>query len=126
MKPEYAGGHGWAKTGTDGTPYSGWVWPTMVITLTAGTIFLMWIGEQIDEYGIGNGISLIIMAGIVARIPDATGALLFDPATGGLKKSIYTLGGGSGHDIGFETIIVLVALFIAVVVWVVAITKGQR
>ena len=37
--------------------------------MTAGTIFLMWLGEQIDEYGIGNGISLIIMAGIVARIP---------------------------------------------------------
>ena len=43
-----------------------------VIIMTAGTVFLMWIGEQIDEYGIGNGISLIIMAGIVARIPDAT------------------------------------------------------
>ena len=43
-----------------------------VVTMTAGTIFLMWLGEQIDEYGIGNGISLIIMAGIVARIPDAT------------------------------------------------------
>ena len=42
--------------------------------MTAGTIFLMWLGEQIDEYGIGNGISLIIMAGIVARIPDATQA----------------------------------------------------
>ena len=37
--------------------------------MTAGTIFLMWLGEQIDEYGIGNGISLIIMAGIVARMP---------------------------------------------------------
>ena len=37
--------------------------------MTAGTIFLMWIGEQIDEYGIGNGISLLIMAGILARMP---------------------------------------------------------
>ena len=42
-----------------------------VIAMTAGTIFLMWLGEQIDEYGIGNGISLIIMAGIVARMPNA-------------------------------------------------------
>ncbi len=42
-----------------------------VITLTAGTMFLMWIGEQITERGIGNGISLIIMAGIVARLPSA-------------------------------------------------------
>ena len=40
-----------------------------VCSMTAGTIFLMWLGEQIDEYGIGNGISLIIMAGIIARMP---------------------------------------------------------
>jgi len=42
-----------------------------VVILTTGTLFLMWLGEQIDEYGIGNGISLIIMAGIVARMPHA-------------------------------------------------------
>ena len=42
-----------------------------VLTMTAGTIFLMWLGEQIDEYGIGNGISLLIMAGILARLPGA-------------------------------------------------------
>ena len=40
-----------------------------VVGMTAGTLFLMWLGEQIDEYGIGNGISLIIMAGIIARMP---------------------------------------------------------
>ena len=44
--------------------------------MTAGTIFLMWIGEQIDEYGIGNGISLLIMAGILARMPAAMNELL--------------------------------------------------
>ncbi len=44
--------------------------------MTAGTIFLMWIGEQIDEYGIGNGISLLIMAGILARMPVALEAAL--------------------------------------------------
>ena len=42
-----------------------------VCIMTAGTIFLMWVGEQIDEYGIGNGISLLIMAGILARLPVA-------------------------------------------------------
>src|SRR5262245_40009234 len=57
---------------------SGWYWLTMIITLTTGTVFLMWLGEQIDEYGVGNGISLIIMAGIVARFPAAMGGLLFD------------------------------------------------
>ena len=44
--------------------------------MTAGTVFLMWLGEQIDEYGIGNGISLIIMAGILAGMPGAGYALL--------------------------------------------------
>ena len=97
-----------------------------VLTMTAGTIFLMWLGEQIDEYGIGNGISLIIMAGILARIPDATRTLLFDPTTGHLKESIFTLGGGSGQDVSFEKLVVLILLFVAVVVAVVAITMGQR
>jgi len=97
-----------------------------VLMMTAGTVFLMWIGEQIDEYGIGNGISLIIMAGIVARIPDATKVLFFDTVTGGFKTSILTLGGAGGHDIGFEKLLVLMALFVGVVVAVIAITKGQR
>ncbi len=46
-------------------------WIMGLVTLTAGTVFLMWLGEQIDKYGIGNGVSLIIMAGIVARMPGA-------------------------------------------------------
>ena len=46
-----------------------------IFGMTAGTIFLMWLGEQIDEYGIGNGISLIIMAGIVSRVPWAVKTL---------------------------------------------------
>ena len=50
--------------------------------MTAGTIFLMWIGEQIDEYGIGNGISLLIMAGILARMP----AALSGPLTNSTPK----------------------------------------
>jgi preprotein translocase subunit SecY len=98
-----------------------------VLVMTAGTVFLMWLGEQIDEYGIGNGISLIIMSGIVARIPDATKTLFYDTTTNKFRDSIFTLGGGSGgNDIGIEKLIVLFVLFIAVVVWVVAITKGQR
>ena len=44
-----------------------------VITVTAGTMFVMWIGEQITERGVGNGISLIIMSGIIARLPSAIG-----------------------------------------------------
>ena len=86
-----------------------------VLTMTAGTVFLMWIGEQIDEYGIGNGISLIIMAGILARMP-AAGWDLIQQYSGEL--------GGTG--IGPEKILLLVAMFIAVVVGVVFITLGQR
>lgn len=104
-----------------------WYILTSVITMTAGTIFMMWLGEQIDEYGIGNGISLIIMAGIVVRIPEATKLLLIDSTTNRLKESVFTLGGGgTGHDISFEKLILLIGLFVAVVVAVVAITKGQR
>jgi preprotein translocase subunit SecY len=124
---------GWALTG-----YGGWYWPTLVITLTCGTVFLMWIGEQIDEYGIGNGISLLIMAGIVCRIPDATLSLLFDPRKPWnylfgfipippFKDSVFMLGGsGASGDIGLEKVLVLIFLFISVVIGVVAITKAQR
>jgi preprotein translocase subunit SecY len=114
-------------------------WISGVLILTAGTVFLMWLGEQIDEYGIGNGISLIIMAGIVARIPDATMGLIWDAhgkgpfydpikqtGEGWFKESILTLGGGSGSDISFEKLLVLILLFVAVVVGVIFITKGQR
>jgi len=108
-----------------------------IITMTVGTVFLMWLGEQIDEYGIGNGISLIIMAGIVARIPDATMSLLVAPGKPTfflfgfipipqIKESLFTLGGTTAGDIGLEKLIVLILLFIGVVVAVVAITKGQR
>ena len=51
---------------------------TSVLMMTCGTIFLMWLGEQIDEFGIGNGISLLIMAGILAQMPSAGYQLLSD------------------------------------------------
>jgi preprotein translocase subunit SecY len=96
-----------------------------VVTMTCGSIFLMWIGEQIDEYGIGNGISLLIMAGIIARIPAATQTLLFE--RGQLRPGLLQLGGsGVGGDVGLEKLITLIVLFVSVVVAVVAITKGQR
>ena len=55
---------------------------TGVLTMTAGTVFLMWIGEQIDEFGIGNGISLLIMAGILAQMPGAGIELLNEASLG--------------------------------------------
>lgn len=115
------GGYGLAIPGYDGFF---WVFTT-IVTMTAGTIFLMWVGEQIDEYGIGNGISLLIMAGIVARIPDATHSLLFEK--GALRPSVFMLGGsGTGGDVSLEKIVVLIFLFISVVIGVIAITKAQR
>jgi len=91
---------------------------TAVLTMTCGTIFLMWLGEQIDEFGIGNGISLLIMAGILAQMPQA--------GIGLLTSAKMELVGFSGGVIGIETIIVLVALFLGVVAGVVFITLGQR
>jgi len=90
---------------------------TSVITMTAGTVFLMWLGEQIDEYGIGNGISLLIMAGILARMPSAGWQLL--------KQTELELTGTRGAY-GVETLLVLAVLFVAVVFGVVFITQGQR
>jgi preprotein translocase subunit SecY len=105
--------------------YSGfWYMFVAILTMTVGTVFLMWLGEQIDEYGIGNGISLIIMAGIVARIPDATQSLLME--RGHIKASVFQLGGSGQGDISLEKLLVLIFLFVAVVVAVIAITKGQR
>jgi preprotein translocase subunit SecY len=90
---------------------------TATIAMTAGSVFLMWIGEQIDAYGIGNGISLLIMAGIIARMPDA-GVQLLAPA---FKSGIRL-----GTETGVDRFILLAALFVTVVIWVVAITQGQR
>lgn len=87
----------------------------VVLSLTVGTMFLMWLGEQIDEFGIGNGISLIIMSGILSRIPAAIGRLISgaNPASSG---SAVTLG----------QIVLLVILFVAMTLAVVLITLGTR
>ena len=61
---------------------------TGTVSLVGGTLFLMWIGEQITSRGIGNGVSLIIMAGIVARLPQAIGQLLEGSRTGSLSPII--------------------------------------
>lgn len=98
--------------------YSGWYYQLIcTITMTSGTILLMWIGEQIDAFGIGNGISLLIMAGILARMPDAGLTLLQPAMENGLKL---------GTDSGPEKLLALAIVFIAVIVWVVMITQGQR
>jgi preprotein translocase subunit SecY len=64
---------------------------TTVVTLTGGTVFLMWLGEQITARGVGNGISLIIFAGIVARMPEALAGLLELGRTGALSGIFIVL-----------------------------------
>jgi preprotein translocase subunit SecY len=90
------------------------------VTMTAGTILLMWIGEQIDEYGVGNGISLLIMAGILSQMPAALIQLL-EPAFNNNQLNIQL-----GSDTGIDKLLMLAALFIAVIVGVIAITQAQR
>jgi preprotein translocase subunit SecY len=125
IRSEADGGMGMALSGyTDGGNIF-FFGLSSIIVMTTGCLFLMWIGEQIDEYGIGNGISLIIMAGIVARLPQATASLLFVPGTTTLNPSLMTLGGENG-DISLESFILLLCLFVAVVVGVIAITKAKR
>jgi preprotein translocase subunit SecY len=82
-----------------------------VITLTGGTVFLMWLGEQITARGIGNGISLIIFAGIIAELPSAIAAILELGRTG--QMSTFLILG----------IIVLALVTIAVIVFV---ERAQR
>jgi len=88
-----------------------------IVGMTAGTMFLMWLGEQIDEYGIGNGISLLIMAGILARFPKAVIDVW--------KNTTFQIG-GSPSQYGPGTIIFLIAAFIFVVAGAILITQGQR
>ncbi|QDT37506.1 preprotein translocase subunit SecY [Stratiformator vulcanicus] len=88
------------------------------ITMTTGTIFLMWVGEQIDAYGVGNGISLLIMAGILAQMPTAGYTEFIQPA---IQNGLAI-----GTQYGIEKLLLLTGLFLFVVVWVILITQGQR
>lgn len=83
----------------------------IALTLTAGTTFLMWLGEQITEKGIGNGISLIIFAGIVSRLPD------------GLNIIYQYVKAGT---INYFNVALFVIIALAMVVFVILIQQGQR
>jgi preprotein translocase subunit SecY len=99
----------------DGSPVvllPGWAFRLLtVITLTAGTAFIMWLGEQITERGIGNGISLIIFAGIVCRLPAA---------------SVNTVRLLSTGEMGIFAVLILVILMVAVVGFIIFVEQGQR
>jgi preprotein translocase subunit SecY len=84
---------------------------TAVVSLTAGTMFLMWLGEQITERGLGNGISILIFAGIAAGLPSAMGGLLELVRTGAMSILVA---------------LVIVVLVAAVTYFVVFVERGQR
>ena len=86
-----------------------------LVTLTAGTVFLVWLGEVITENGIGNGISLIIFAGIVSRLPSDVGNLFISTANGGVSNTSNIL-----------QIVVFVAVVALIIVSVVFIYQSQR
>lgn len=83
----------------------------IAISLTAGTAVLMWIGEMITEHGIGNGISLIIFAGIVSRMPSQ------------ISGVVQELSGGI---IGYFNILLFIILALAIIVAIIAVNEGQR
>ena len=89
---------------------SGFVFST-IVTLVTGTMFLMWLGEQISEKGIGNGISIIIFISIVSGLPTAVGGTLELASTGELNSAL---------------VVMILVLAIAVTAFVVFIERGQR
>jgi len=101
-----------AGGGTPIIPNPGWSFRAMtILTLTTGTAFIMWVGEQISERGIGNGISLIIYVGIVAGLPSAIGTLWQDITTGNL------------HPFAVLLLLVMMVLVVAAIVYV---ERAQR
>lgn len=93
-----------------------WSFITISLTFTAGTAFLMWLGEQINEYGIGNGISLLIFAGIISRGPDGA-TLLIEYLRSG------TLGEGA---IGYIVLALIILVFVAMIALVVFVQEAER
>ncbi|MCB1180623.1 MAG: preprotein translocase subunit SecY [Chlamydiia bacterium] len=87
-----------------------------VLTMTTGTMFLMWVGEQITEKGIGNGISLIIMLGIISSLPTTIGSII---------KQL-NLDSQEPGQLTFSSLIVLFAVFVMVILATILIIQGQR
>ncbi|PIS02587.1 MAG: preprotein translocase subunit SecY [Chlamydiae bacterium CG10_big_fil_rev_8_21_14_0_10_42_34] len=89
---------------------------TVMVTMTTGTLFLMWIGEQISEKGVGNGISLIIALGILASFPSTIGSII----------SQLNLESQEAGQLTFPMLIVLCALFVFITVGTILVIQGQR
>ena len=121
---------------TDGVPDL-WVGLVIVLTFTAGSAFLMWLGEQITEFGIGNGISIILFAGIVSRVPYMLSSMIsgvkqwMKPLTeeqitamGGTESMYYQAWKNTTLHPGFVPVIILGIL--ALIVFIVFISNAER
>ena len=107
-----------ARLGRPLVPDAGpWFMVVSVISLTAGTMFLMWIGDQVTDRGIGNGMSLIITVGIVARLP----AALIQA-----WKTFVPTGGAQASQVSPMLLVAMVAFFVIVIAGVICITQAQR
>lgn len=89
---------------------------TVMLTMTTGTLFLMWIGEQISEKGVGNGISLIIALGILSSFPSTIGAIIGQ----------LNLGSQEAGQMTFPMVIVLCSLFVLITIGTILVIQGQR
>ncbi|MBL0927088.1 MAG: preprotein translocase subunit SecY [Phycisphaerales bacterium] len=126
---------GWLTviTRQGGIVYQNWatnpLWWVMAITaMTAGTIFLMWLGEQIDKFGIGNGVSLIITAGILSHMPMAFKWVVENsPLKGiGLFQWLYGISGAGENKLSWMAILILLASFVFVTAGAIVMTVAQR
>lgn len=98
--------------------FSGWGFRLLtVLTLTTGSTFIMWLGEQIQEKGIGNGMSLIVAAGILSRVPTAV-----------LQLGRMMMPGGSDQSRQIDPLLagVMIAVMVGAIMAVVALTQGER
>ncbi|MBI9110991.1 preprotein translocase subunit SecY [Maridesulfovibrio ferrireducens] len=101
-----------SPTGAPVVLYAGWTFRLItILTLTAGTVFLMWLGEQMTDRGIGNGISMIIFAGIVAGLPSA------------IFNTVRLMQAG---EITLFLLIFILAFMIAILAFIVFMERGQR
>lgn len=87
-----------------------------IFTMTTGTVFLMWVGEQITEKGIGNGMSIIIAVGILSSLPTAMGIILQQ----------LNLDSQEPGQMNFSTVLVLIGVFVAVTVATIMVIQGHR
>jgi preprotein translocase subunit SecY len=101
-----------SPTGASVVLHAGWAFRGItILTLTAGTIFLMWLGEQMTDRGIGNGISMIIFAGIVAKLPSA------------IFNTVRLMKAG---EISLFILLLIAAVMVAILAFIVYMERGQR